>query len=88
MCDTTSIPIQWRILDWLKMGVWGLALKLKALLFVCIQKRVKVENLNDSLPPCLRQTASRSHDQTQRFVNAVRPCPDPSVFRLWKLRFM
>jgi len=43
---------------------------------IFIQKRSqKVNDLNDGSPPCLRQTASLSHDKPLLLVNVGSGCP-------------
>ena len=42
-------------------------LKLKAFCQFSYKKWIKVKNLNENLPPCLRQTVSRRHDPALSF---------------------
>ena len=49
----------------------GPHLKQKAFCQFSYKKWPNVNDLNENLPSCLRQTASRSHDQPQILVNGV-----------------
>ena len=63
---------------------WGVQLRLPspetyAFLSIFIQKLPKIKYLNENLPPCLRQTASRIQDQRYVLVNGWRSPAPPTA---------